>query len=74
MVKQRALYEALLRLKNDKSFESVIDWLKELREETRTQLETQTDRFHVEQGKAQMLKKILDSIETAPQVLEKIAK
>jgi hypothetical protein len=70
---ERALYEALTRLKNDKSLSVVKEWLDTMREESRNRLETQVDHVAQEQGKAQVLKKILDAIDKAPEILARMA-
>lgn len=71
---ERNLYEGLIRLKNDPAFSPVVEWIKGLREESRSRLETQVENVAVEQGKAQAYKKILDAIEKSPQVLQTIIK
>lgn len=68
----RPLYEGLLRIKNDKQLAPVVEWLNSLREQTREKLETSSVvNVQVEQGKAQILSKILAAIENSPETLEK---
>lgn len=67
--KETALYEALVRIKNDPTMQPVVEWLKELREAARDRMETCGDNHQIEQGKAQVLKKILNDIERAPEFL-----
>ena len=71
---ERNLYEALNRLKNDRSYSIILEWLREQREDSRARLETQMDNIQLEQGKAQAIKKILESIDKAPDILAKIVK
>jgi ABC-type Fe3+ transport system substrate-binding protein len=71
---ERNKYEALLKIRNRDDLHAFVDWLKELRENARNQLETQVQGVQIAQGKAQVLKEILDAIESSPKVLEKLAK
>jgi hypothetical protein len=68
----KALYEALLKIKNDPQLKPFVEWLESQREATRDRMETAQDAFQVEQGRALILKKILTCIEQAPDVLQKI--
>ena len=70
--KEAALYEALVRIKNDPTMQPVVEWLKEMRATARDRLETCGDMHQIEQGKAQVLKKILNDIEQAPTILGRI--
>ena len=69
---ERALQEALLKIRNDKQFAPVKVWLIALRDASRDRLETAADRVQVEQGKAQVLKLLISSIESAPEMLNKL--
>lgn len=71
-MKDRALYESLQVIRNSDQFSALREWLKDQREKSRDRLEVTDDSYQVEQGKAQMLKKLLDAIETSPEVLNKI--
>lgn len=70
----RNLYEALVRLRNDKGLAPIVEWIQTLREDSRARLETQVDNVQVEQGKAQAFKKILEAIEKSPEILQTIVK
>lgn len=69
---ERALQEALLKIRNDKQFAPLKEWLTLLREASRDRLETASDRVQVEQGKSQILKLLISSIESAPEMLNKL--
>jgi flagellar hook-basal body complex protein FliE len=71
---ERQKYEALLKIRNRDELAAFVEWLKSLRETARTQLETQAVGFQIAQGKAQILKEILEAIENAPKSLDKISK
>ena len=66
------LHEALLKIRNDPQFKPVVAWLTAMRETARDRMELTVDGFQVEQGKARMAKTILDSIQNAPEVLQKL--
>lgn len=63
------LYEALLKVRNDPALKPIVKWLEDMRESTRDRLETCPDRYQVEQGKAQVLRRILTDIAQAPTIL-----
>lgn len=67
--KETALYEALVRIKNDPAMQPVVEWLKEMRETARDRMETCGENHQTEQGKAQALKKVINDIERAPEFL-----
>ncbi len=71
MSDSRQLYAALLRIKNDPEFAPVKEWLQTMRDNSRDRLETIVDNHQTEQGKAQILKRILETIEDSHKYMDK---
>ena len=69
-VNDRRLYEAMLQIRNAPVLAAFKEYLESLREDSRDRLENTLSA--VDQGKAQLLKKLLDEIEKAPKVLESL--
>lgn len=74
MAVDRFLVSNLLKLNGLDEFEPYRKWLREQRDFWRDALETQTDadRLRIAQGRAQMLKEILESLESAPGLAKKM--
>ena len=74
MAIDRHLISNLLKLNGLDEFEPFRKWLRAQRDSWRDTLETQldADRVRLAQGRAQMLKEILEALETAPELAKKI--
>lgn len=74
MAVDRHLVSCLLKLNGLDEFEPYRKWLREQREYWRDALETQldADRCRIAQGRAQMLKEILEALEKAPELSKKV--
>lgn len=70
---QEPALESALRIRHDPAFAPFLEWLKERREQARNECESQlAEALLRAQGRALALKEVLNFIETAPSVLEKL--